>query len=256
MTLGRKRGSNNRHDPSPYGRGAASAPLYPQEKEVIVPKYSTGLLIEFAPHITELTECNIPGLEELKTTSSNWVHSFIMNSFMAAKYPPPMHQYALVFLRKAESSFQEFYFARNSLSSYITTQILHNDRPSEQISQYFAMLHRFEVLISQIYQAYMVYEKFLILDDQKRLWSKGDGSVLEKINTLYNFIKHAEGKINNTSTEPGYLIWLTNSGVSCKQGDISFIEIAEALKDLAENATYYCNPYKVIKDIEAGAFTQ
>jgi len=100
----------------------------------------------------------------------------------------------------------------------------------------------------------MVFDKFLVLEEKERFWNKGDGSVLEKFNTLYNYIKHAEDKINKTSTDPGYLLWLTNSGVSCKKESLSFIEIAETLKDLAENATYYCNPYQVFKDIESGVY--
>jgi hypothetical protein len=129
-----------------------------------MPKYSTGLLNEFAPRITELTECNAPPMEEFKDSSMNWIQSFILNSTFMAKYPAPLHQYAIIFMRKTESAFQEYYAARNSLSSYVNTQILYNDKPNEQISQYFEILHRFEVLIAQIYQAYMVFQEFLVLE--------------------------------------------------------------------------------------------
>jgi hypothetical protein len=135
-------------------------------------------------------------------------------------------------------------------------QILYNDNPNEQISQYFEILHRFEVLISQIYQAYMVLEKLLVLGKEERLWQKGDGSILEKINILYNYTKHAEDKIKQKPEVAGYHIWLTNSGVSCKKGSVSYAEISEVLIDLADNAKYYGNPPKVIIEMQDGIYNE
>lgn len=221
-----------------------------------MPKYSTGLLNEFAPHIAELTKCNLPPMEEQKNISRSLINSFILNSAFFAKYPEPMHQYGISFLRKTEAAFQEYYYALELLSIYVNTHILYNDKPNEKLSQYFEILHRFEVLISQIYQAYMVFEKFLNLEKHGRFWKKGDGSSLEKISVLYNFSKHAEDKIKETPSLPGYHIWLTNSGVSCEQEAISFFEISELLQELAENASYYSNVKNVIDDIQSGAYDE
>jgi hypothetical protein len=221
-----------------------------------MPKYSTGLFNEFAPHLTELTECNAPQMEEFKCMTHGLIHQFVLTSVFSARYPDPMHQYAIVFLRKTESAFQEYFYSQNSLNKYVQTQILFNDNPNEQISQYFEILHRFEVLISQIYQAYMVLDKFLSLESSERFWQNGDGSTLEKINTLYNYIKHAEGKIKQKPENAGYHIWLTNSGVSCENGSVSYTEISEALIDLADNAKYYGNPQKVIIEMRDGIYDE
>ena len=149
-------------------------------------KYSTGLFNEFAPHLTELTECNAPSMDDYKSMTHGLINQFVLLSSFSAKYPDPMHKYALVFFRKTEAAFQEYFYSLSSLKKYVKTHILYNDNPNEQISQYFEILHRFEVLISQIYQAYMVLEKFLALKKDERFWQKGDGSILEKINILYN----------------------------------------------------------------------
>jgi hypothetical protein len=221
-----------------------------------MPKYSTGLLNEFAPHLTELTECNAPSMDEYKSMTHGLIHQFVLLSSFSARYPDPLHQYALVFLRKTEAAFQEYFYSQSSLNKYVQTQILYNDNPNEQISQYFEILHRFEVLISQIYQAYMVLEKFLVLEKEERFWQKGDGSILEKINTLYNYTKHAEDKIKQKSEVVGYHIWLTNSGISCEKGSVSYAEITEALIDLADNAKYYGNPPKVIIEMRDGIYDE
>lgn len=71
-----------------------------------MPKYSTGLLNEFAPHITELTECNMPDLSEQKPLAQTWLSSFILNSAFSAKYPDPFHKYTITFLRKSEYAFK------------------------------------------------------------------------------------------------------------------------------------------------------
>ena len=217
-------------------------------------QYSTGLLNQFAPHMPELSECNIPSLEEFKTTSNTWIQLYVLNSTFVYQYPSPMHQLGIVFMRKAESAFHEFYYSRKLLNSYINTEILKNNNPNQQISQYFELLHRFEVLISSIYQAFMVMKKFLAIDYD--LWKPGDGSALEKANILYNFIKHASSKINETTTEPGYIIWLTNSEICCKDGSISYIEISELLIELSENAKYYCITPQVLSEAQHQAQQQ
>lgn len=219
-------------------------------------KYSTGLLNEFAPHLTELTECNAPPMDEYKTMTHGLLHQFVMLSSFSAKYPGSMHKYALVFLRKTETAFQEYFYSLSSLENYVKTQILFNDNPNEQISQYFEILHRFEILIAQIYQAYMLLEKFLVLKKEERFWKKGDDSTLEKINTLYNYTKHSEDKIEKMQNIAGYHIWLTNSGISCEKVSVSFTEISVALIDLADNAKYYGNPRKVLEEIQNGTYDE
>lgn len=212
-----------------------------------MPKYSTGLLNQFAPHITELTECNIPEMSEYKISSRGWLPSYILQSAFGPKYPDPFHKYTIVFLRKTEYAFKNYFTARDALASFISNPILFSDKPHEQLSLYFECLHHLEVSISLIYQAYGVFEK--IIADGK-FWKNGDGSTLEKINLLYNNIKHAEDRIDNALVKPGYHIWLTNAGVYCEQGSISYSEISETLIDLSDNAAYYSNPAKVFEALK------
>lgn len=220
-------------------------------------KYSTGLLNQFAPHITELTECNAPSLEEYSDMSHGLFSQFILLSSFSAKYPELQHKYALVFLRKTEAAFQEYFYSVKSLKYFVSQEhILYDENPNQQLSQYFEILHRIEILIALICQAFMVLDKFLVLEKHERFWTKGDGTALERINILYNFTKHAEDKISQGLELPGYQLWLSNDGVSCEKGSVTYTEISEVLIDLADNAKYYGNTRKVIEDLQNGTYEQ
>jgi hypothetical protein len=212
-----------------------------------MPNYSTGLLNELAPHITELTECNMPDLSEHRDASQKWLSLFILNSAFSAKYPDPFHKYTIAFLRKSEYAFKNYFVARDALFTFVRSPILTSDNPSALLAIYFECLHHIEMSISLIDQAYCVFTELIA---NGKFWNKGDGSILEKINLLHNHIKHAEDRITNALTKPGYHIWLTNSSVCCEKGSISYSEITQPLLELAENASYYCNPRKVLEDIQ------
>lgn len=210
--------------------------------------YSTGLLNSFAPHITELTECTAPDMAEFAQTSHTWIYNYILNSSFGARYDDPFHQIALVYMRRTESAFQEYYSARSSLISYI-------NGPRENVSQYFESLHHFEQLISLIYQAYMLLRKLL---NNHKIYTSGDGSELDKLDSLYNFIKHADGKLEkkhfpkNASAH----IWLTNTGISCIKTTILYAELSDLLDDIANGAKRFGNPVAVLQEPTAPSSPQ
>ncbi|MFZ1642559.1 MAG: hypothetical protein WAV07_14240 [Candidatus Contendobacter sp.] len=212
-------------------------------------RFSTGLLNQFAPYITELTELsvfNFPELLEYRSSFQAWMPSYILQSSFGHKYPAPFHKWTIAFLRKTGYAFKHYFISRDALSLFVNTPILFSEDTPKQLSSYFESLHNLEVSISLIYQAYCVFGK--IIADGK-FWNKGDGSTLERINLIYNNIKHAEDRIDKALLEPGSHIWLTNSSICCEQGPISYKEISESLIDLADNASYYCNPGKVFEDL-------
>lgn len=202
--------------------------------------YSTGLLNSFAPHITELTECHAPDMADFAQPSRAWIHNYILNSSFGASYDDPFRQMALVYMRRTESAFQEYYSARSSLIAYI-------NGPRENVSQYFESLHHFEQLISLIYQAYMLLRKFL---HNHKIYTSGDGSELDKLDSLYNFIKHADGKLEkkhfpeNASSH----VWLTNTGISCIKATILYTELSDLLSDIANGAKRFGNPSAVLQE--------
>jgi hypothetical protein len=67
------------------------------------------------------------------------------------------------------------------------------------------------------------------------LFVQGDGSVLERLNLLYNRSKHMDSAIENghLPAESTMAIWLTNDGVRSIDSVLTFAEIADILRDLA-----------------------
>jgi hypothetical protein len=202
--------------------------------------YSTGLLNNFAPHITELTECVIPDMADFLQVSRTWIHSYILNSSFGASYDETFRQMALVYMRRTESAFQEYYSARSVLISYSTGK-------RENVSQYFESLHHFEQVISLIYQAYMLLRKFL---HNHKIYTTGDGSELDRLEKLYNSIKHADGKLEGKKFPKKYSahVWLTNTGISCLESTILYTELSDLLSDIANGAKRFGNPAAVLQE--------
>ena len=183
----------------------------------------------------------MPDMAEYTQASRTWIHNYVLNStFGGAPYDEPYNQLALTYMRRTESAFQEYYAARNALASYISS-------PREHVSKYFESLHHFELLISLTYQAYMLMRHFLAND---QVYVRGDKSELDRIDTMYNFIKHADEKLNKMQFPKKYSshVWLTNSGVSCKKATVLFSELADALKDMANGAKRFGNPTAVLQE--------
>jgi hypothetical protein len=67
------------------------------------------------------------------------------------------------------------------------------------------------------------------------LFSPGDGSVLQRLNLLYNRSKHTDKAITAWQLPPNgtISIWLTNDGLQSMDSSLSFEEAADILADLA-----------------------
>ncbi|MCJ2132770.1 hypothetical protein MKK69_01600 [Methylobacterium sp. J-026] len=76
-------------------------------------------------------------------------------------------------------------------------------------------------------------------------FTKGDGSVSERVHLFNNRIKHFGSDIANAA-DPGAMptasIWITNNGLGChhkgKDVFVSFVELAALLQDLSGEAEY------------------
>jgi hypothetical protein len=67
------------------------------------------------------------------------------------------------------------------------------------------------------------------------LFKKGDGTTLQRLNLLYNRSKHLPKAINSDQIGHGstLAVWLTNDGLRCLDGHLTFEELAEILEELA-----------------------
>lgn len=107
------------------------------------------------------------------------------------------------FLRRAEAgpSGNTYPFRRK-----VTEEFLAGSRQSP--SQYMTAIFHWEVFLSQAWQGYSLVKYLLKLP---QVFEKGDGSIEERLNRLYNQSKHAESVIKSVNLPPGATIpvWLT-----------------------------------------------
>lgn len=70
---------------------------------------------------------------------------------------------------------------------------------------------------------------------EKILFTTGDGSILQRLNSLYNRSKHIASAIYDNRIAPGstLAVWLDNEGLRAVDGHLTFDEMAEILEELA-----------------------
>lgn len=90
-------------------------------------------------------------------------------------------------------------------------------------------------------------------DDTLKVFEKHDGSAEQRLNLLYNAMKHVEKRINagqipENATSP---VWLSNSGLECTDGHLTFNETADVLRFLAKWANVLVDPKEVANKVKA-----
>ena len=132
-----------------------------------------------------------------------------------------------------EGAFQEYHEGRNFLEYYIKN-------PNKAISFYFHSLRHFETAMSLAYQAFETIRMMI----KKKLFTKKDGSSLQRLNHLQNLSKHANEELSRSdiSSELNISIWLTNEGIESHDTKLSFSEFSLLLIDLAKSAEVISNP--------------
>lgn len=175
-----------------------------------------------APDMSKFTEASIPDMSDTSREQDYWLRNFMLNTLVRVTIDEPTRQTLFNFLRRAELAFREYGLAREQTLAYLQN--------TEAITPYFAAISHWEVYLSHAYQAYC-----LLARGQKILFKKGDGSILERLNLLYNRSKHVDkaieaGQLPSKST---MAIWLTNDGIQSINGGLTFTEMADILTELA-----------------------
>lgn len=149
----------------------------------------------------------------------------------------------MALIRRAEAAFQEYELARTALEAYV-------NGPREAISKYFSSLYHFEQFIAHAYQAYMLSKPLLA---NPRTFQNGDNSVLERLNIIYNHIKHCDSKLlaGNFPENATVSIWLSSQEIHCLDASLTSDEIVEILKEIADYANSFSDPATVLKEILA-----
>ncbi|HUU09188.1 MAG TPA: hypothetical protein VM431_01460 [Phycisphaerae bacterium] len=197
-------------------------------------QYSAKILDKhIAPGVSSFTKADIPDMATWAKQSPHWIANFFLNSAFTASFAPPMNAYAYNFLRRAQYAFSEHHLARESTLAFLAAG-------GQSPTRYADALFHWECFLGQAWQAFAL----LCTAWEGRVYDKKDGSIEERLNALYNQVKHVESRINSGQMIPGATVpvWLDNYGLRSVDASLTYVETAEVLKELAKYADALMNP--------------
>jgi hypothetical protein len=172
-----------------------------------------------------------------------WLANFFLNNVAGpVRYVSPNYQQLFNFLRRSHAAFAEYAIAREASLGYLT-----DDRPDRHVLRYVEAVNHWEAFLAYAWQA------FSFVGREERVWLQPkDGSVLQRLNALYNRSKHAEAAIERGDyiEQSPLCVWLTNAGLSSTDTTLTFSEIAEILVQMAQIASAIQDPASVQSKIK------
>lgn len=201
-----------------------------------------------APGVSEFNSAEIPDMTSYHAESAHWVDNHFLNNSLRGALKTSAAAYIANYLRRAEGAFSEHALARSA-----TNEFLRSNRQSP--SRYAEALLHWEFFLGQSWQAYVLLQKLVQLlgdDDKYQIFEPGDGSLEQRLNLLYNAMKHVEkriatGQLPEDTVSP---VWLTNQGVACTEGGVTFEETGEILRDLAKWADIVVDPLTMAEKLK------
>jgi hypothetical protein len=186
-----------------------------------------------APGASAFTNAEIPDMSAWAKESAHWVANYFLNSVLSASFAPPMNAYAYNFLRRAQYAYSEHALARASTLRFL-------EAGGQSPLAYADALFHWECFLGQAWHAYAL----LVTAWKGKAFERNDGSVEQRLNALYNQMKHVESQIENgpMPSAANVPVWLENDGLRSIDARLSFAETAEVLKDLAKYADALSNP--------------
>lgn len=197
-------------------------------------QYSATILDKhIAPGVSTFLAADIPDMSSWSKESPHWVANFFLNSAFSASFAAPMNAYAYNFLRRAQYAFAEHHFARESTLAFLANG-------GQSPKRYADALFHWECFLGQAWHAFAL----LITAWEGKAFEKNDGSSEQRLNALYNQMKHVESRIENGQMIAGATVpvWLENEGLRSVNASLTYAETADALKEIAKYADALSNP--------------
>jgi hypothetical protein len=184
----------------------------------------------FAPKLSQLTMCGAPPLSITPEDSAGWLASFVLNSILRVNIPNPTRQLMFNYMRRIDTAVLEYGRGREALTVFIESGLKTGQIP---ISWYSRCLHSFEAAVAMTYQGYLLARQ--LIPGKPSLFEKNNGSVLDRMNRLYNASKHADEFIaNGNRFPPGSTlpVWIINEGLESRDCVLTFTELAREIENL------------------------
>ena len=186
----------------------------------------------FVQGLSQLKEADIPDLEGEFQQSDHWINNFILNSIFRVSVRTESKPLVFAILRRAQMALTEYQHGRDALLGYLQD-------PKRGVSAYFRALYHFEIVAALTYQSYDIARKQVDV----RLFNKGDGTPIQRLNRIYNVSKHLEP----SSIPEGHLhaVWINERGLAVGDAELSWNELADLVRGIASMAEALSNPEPV-----------
>jgi hypothetical protein len=186
-----------------------------------------------APELSNFTEAAIPDMGSHAGQVSHWLDNHVLNVMLRGSWEPPLSTYVFNFLRRATNSFRTHGAARQATLDSLA-------RSNQSPSLYCEALFHWEAYLGQSWHTFKLLEKAFSLE----LFRKGSASELQRLNALYNQMKHVESQIECAQIPAGATVpvWLTNDGLKSTDAVLSFVETGRILEVVASWADVLVDP--------------
>ncbi len=202
-------------------------------------RFAKHILDKFlAPYVSNFRSAEIP---EMSDESSSWLSKYFLNSVLRGSYADPFRQFVFNFLRRVEGAHVSHQCARSA-----TAEFLHGSRQS--MSRYMEAIFHWEAFLAQSWMAYALTENL----NGTPPFRKGDGSVEQRVNLLYNRSKHSDtaieaGQLPPEGTVP---VWMEDDGLHGVDVMLRWEETGEVLRDLSNFANMLEDPITTAEKLE------
>jgi len=180
-----------------------------------------------------VTQCGASDLRTMMPETEHWLSEFGLAVIFHDFPPTALRPFVINFIRRIYAAFLEYDLARQEVLKLLKDS-------DGRWSPYFAALTHFEVAVSQLY---------LALDSVRKLrnhnfFTTGDGSLEENLNLIYNASKH---ELAGTELP----VWFTDDGLACSQAKVSFTDVENFMRNMADVVKALCNREIALKALQS-----
>lgn len=140
------------------------------------------------------------------------------------------------FQRRVQIAFGEYALARADTLRCLAAL------PDVSLSDYATALHHWETTLAALWQGLRLLGRFS--GPIAKWYENGDGSNIERLNPMYDRMKHVDKAITAGQVLPDSMtpVWLANDGLKSLDHVLTYEETAELLTDMEEVATLIQDP--------------
>ena len=198
-----------------------------------------------APDVSSFARAAIPDMSHLRSKSSSWIPNYILNAVLRAEVASPEREYRMNFLRRAVIADTKYNLARTSTLAFL-------DSGGTVFRHYFDAIHHWEQFLAATWLALDTLRTWT----GKKIFQKNDGSAEQRVNALYDQMKHADSRIKNASlgqmpAQGPLSVWLTNDGLQGTECRLSWDEAAQMLRQVADIAHAFEDPLETTARLAA-----